>query len=259
MTLTSMTNEVFHADAVIVTIPLGCFQRGGIQFTPPLPPRVQAAISDLGFGVNERLFIRFSTAWWLCHNPDESDTLRLERYLFSPQLAEKSGMPSGCMTFYSLARTHNPQPLIAIFVVTKLRAYLVSQPKEDVKNLLQTYYVSLLPNYDPQNSAHQIVDVDCSAWSRDVFSGFGSYSFVPAGSNSGDMNMNIMPERILPAGERGGLWFAGEHTTDTTPMTMVGRAEWDEITYDAVSTATSHKAKVGLLQFLPTKPANPAD
>jgi len=124
-------------------------------------------------------------------------------------------MPEGRMTFHSLARTHDPRPVFAIFVATKLGAYLVSQPKEKVKDILQTFYVPSLPNYDAQNPAHRILDIDSSSWSRDEFSGFGSYTYVPAGSDSGDVNMEILSEKILSSGDGGGLWFAGEHTADT--------------------------------------------
>lgn len=214
ITLISADDETFHADSVIVTIPLGSLKRDGITFTPELPSRVQTVISNLGFGVNERLFILFSSAWWLCPINDASEALGPEIYLFPSQLAGKTGMPEGRMTFYSLARTHDPQPVFAIFAATKLGAYLVSQPKEELKKMLQQFYVPSLPNYDAKNPAHQILDVACSSWSRDFFSGFGSYTHMPARSNSGYTSMEILSEKILPAGGGGGLWFAGEHVAD---------------------------------------------
>jgi hypothetical protein len=213
--LTSAASEIFHADSVIVTIPLGSLQRDRIKFTPQLPSRVQTAISNLGFGINERLFIRFSTPWWLCDIDGESKKLGLEIFLFSPRPTNKTGIPEGRMTFYSLAKTHDPHPVFAIFAATKLGAYLVSQPKEKVKDILQTFYVPSLPNYDAQDPAHQILDLDSSSWSQDEFNGFGSYTYVPVGSDSTDVSMKILSEKIISGSDGGGLWFAGEHTADT--------------------------------------------
>ena len=91
----------------------------------------------------------------------------------------------------------------------------MSQPKSDLKAMLQTNYIPLFPNYDARNPACRILDVVSSAWSQDELSGFGSYTHIPVGSDTGDENMRLLSEMILPAGENGGIWFAGEHTADT--------------------------------------------
>ena len=52
---------------MILTVPLGCLQRSTITFNPPLPPRVQSAIDNLGFGNLEKLFLKFKRAWWTTH------------------------------------------------------------------------------------------------------------------------------------------------------------------------------------------------
>lgn len=61
-----------------------------------------------------------------------------------------------------------------------------------------------------------IRDLECSTWSQEELSGFGSYTHIPAGSDTGNENMKILSEKILDTGEEGGgVWFAGEHTADT--------------------------------------------
>jgi hypothetical protein len=213
ITLKSAKNAIFHADSVIVTIPLGLLQRKSLEFTPSLPPPVQKAISNLGFGVLEKLFIRFSDAWWLT-SMEKREPIGLEFYRFSSLLVTAGTLPRGTLSFFSLARIHNPQPVFGIFVSTTLAKYLVSLPKTDLKAMLQTYYIPHLPNYDKNNPACQILELDHSSWSQDPLSGFGSYTHIPVGSDSGDGNMKVLSERILPAGN-GGIWFAGEHTADT--------------------------------------------
>lgn len=41
----------FHADAVVVTVPLGVLKRpDALRFRPPLPARKRGAIQRIGFG-----------------------------------------------------------------------------------------------------------------------------------------------------------------------------------------------------------------
>lgn len=97
--------------------------------------------------------------------------------------------------------------------------------------MLQTYYIPYLPNYDAENPACQIIDVDCSLWSQDELSGFGSYTHIPKRSDSGNENMKILSEKILSAGkDGGGVWFAGEHTADTEVI--------DGLNYTTMATVT---------------------
>lgn len=41
---------------VIVTVPLFLLKKGRLKFTPDLPPRKQAAISNLGAGLIEKVY-----------------------------------------------------------------------------------------------------------------------------------------------------------------------------------------------------------
>jgi monoamine oxidase len=211
--LTSTSNETFHADSVIVTAPLGVLQNSDIKFTPSLPPPVTKAISNLGVGVLEKLFLRFTEPWWLTSTPTSSSA-GIDFYRFTSLQSTASFLPHGTLNFFSLARIHDPQPVFGVYVSTDLAKYLVALPREDLKSILQTYYIPHLPNYDTDNPACQIISIDSSTWSKDPLSGYGSYTHIPTGSTTGDENMYILSEKILEAGE-GGVWFAGEHTADT--------------------------------------------
>jgi hypothetical protein len=219
ITLKSTTNETFHADSLIVTLPLGQLKQNTVKFTPPVPHHVQKAISNLGYGVLEKLFIRFPSAWWLTSldKTDPSSKIGLEFYRFTSLLstANETSLPRGTLNFFSLARIHNPQPVFGIYVTTELAKYLVRMSKSDLKDMLQIYYIPHLPNYDKRDPACQILEVGSSQWSLDPLSGYGSYTHIPAGSESGDGNMKVLGERIMSAGDQGGVWFAGEHTADT--------------------------------------------
>jgi len=213
ITLQSSTNETFNAHAVIVTVPLGSLKRNAIHFSPALPLRVQNAISNLGYGILERLFIRFSHPWWL--SPfDNPTTIGVEFFRFPSLKSTMHCLPRGTLNFFSLARIHNPQSVLGVFVSADLAKFLTSIPKDDLKAILETFYIPHLPNYDADNPNCRILEVDCSSWCHNEFSGFGSYTHIPVGSECGDEDMMTLSAKILDAG-KGGVWFAGEHTTKT--------------------------------------------
>ena len=51
-------------DAVLVTVPLGVLQQNRITFTPRLPVEKIEAISKLGMGVLDKLYLQFSEVFW---------------------------------------------------------------------------------------------------------------------------------------------------------------------------------------------------
>ncbi len=51
-------------DRVIVTVPLGVLKAGTIVFDPPLPQRHRRAIDGIGFGLIDKLWLRFDTRFW---------------------------------------------------------------------------------------------------------------------------------------------------------------------------------------------------
>ena len=58
------SGESLTVDRAIVTVPLGVLKGGGIEFDPLLPFTHRAAISDLGFGAVETLWLRFEEPFW---------------------------------------------------------------------------------------------------------------------------------------------------------------------------------------------------
>ena len=103
ITLRSTTNEIFHADSLIVTLPLGTLKENTVKFNPPLPHAVQKAISNLGFGTLEKLFIRFSEAWWLTSLDKTDPRIGLEFYRFTSLLSTaQTSLPRGTLNFFPL-------------------------------------------------------------------------------------------------------------------------------------------------------------
>ena len=52
------------ADYLICTVPLGVLKGGTIRFNPPLPNKLQEAISSLGFGTVTKIALQFDQAFW---------------------------------------------------------------------------------------------------------------------------------------------------------------------------------------------------
>ncbi len=60
----SVDREVFRADRVVVTLPLGVLQSGAVTFEPPLPEAKQQAIDGLGVALLDKVWIRWDEPWW---------------------------------------------------------------------------------------------------------------------------------------------------------------------------------------------------
>jgi monoamine oxidase len=60
-------NGPYHADRVVLTVPLGVLQAGAITFDPPLPERKLTAVARLGMGSFEKLALRFPHIFWPRH------------------------------------------------------------------------------------------------------------------------------------------------------------------------------------------------
>ena len=88
---------ILQADAAVVAVPLGVLKRGLLTFDPPLPPRKQQAIQNLGFGVLNKVALLFPEPFWgvdadmLAYVPP-SDRPRGEFFLFY-SYANLSGSP----------------------------------------------------------------------------------------------------------------------------------------------------------------------
>lgn len=61
--ISTKTGNIYHADKVIVTVPLGVLQQGAIAFYPPLPEH-QAAFQAMGFGGVIKFHVEFNEPVW---------------------------------------------------------------------------------------------------------------------------------------------------------------------------------------------------
>lgn len=210
------TSTTVEADAVILTVPLGCLQRSTITFSPPLPPRVQSAINNLGFGNLEKLFLKFKKAWWTTQL--SADPPHIFTFLSPPTLP--SAAPRQALTIFSLANLPvHAQPVLVVYLAGAWSTYLTSQSSDEIMDLFESHYLPCLPNYTSECS---ILDVFHTNWTHDPFS-YGSYTHVPVGSLDGVDDLRILGEKIVGLDNgSGGLWFAGEHAGTSDLATVNG-------------------------------------
>ena len=201
---------------MILTVPLGCLQRSTIAFNPPLPPRVQSAIDNFGFGNLEKLFLKFRRAWWTTQLSADPPHM----FTFLPPLTLPSTAPRQLLTMFSLANLPvNAQPVLVVYLAAAWSTYLSSQSSNEIVDLFESHYLPCLPNY---TSECAILDVFRTNWTSDPFT-YGSYTHVPVGSlmvwmTSGSWREKVVGLRNGP----GGLWFAGEHAGTSDLATVNG-------------------------------------
>lgn len=66
----TVRGDVIAADRVIVTVPLGVLKANAVVFDPPLPELKRQAIDRLGFGLLDKVVLRFDEPFW----PQDPDT-----------------------------------------------------------------------------------------------------------------------------------------------------------------------------------------
>jgi monoamine oxidase len=179
------TNGGFDADRVIVTIPLGVLKAGTIAFDPPLPDEKQAAIERLGFGLLDKVVLKFDQPFW----PD-ADVIGL---------------------------VGNEQPVSMLIngeifadapLLVGLRGGSEAREREALSD--QDAVAQVVAALKAPNPSGSLV----TRWAEDPFAR-GSYSFVAVGSSPDDME--ALGE---PVGER--LLFAGEATNPEFFATVHG-------------------------------------
>lgn len=183
----------FAAARAIITLPLGVLQKGTVQFEPPLPPAKQAAIHKFGFGVLNKLYLRFPEVVW----DKEADLLGY--------IAEIKGEWAEYVNIYKVTG----QPILLCFNAGEYGLAIEKMGDEEVvaaaMQVLRTIYGPNIP--DPTGWL-------ITRWGSDPFA-WGSYSSPGIGSSNAD-------RRTLAEPIANRLFFAGEATIPDYSATVHG-------------------------------------
>jgi len=184
---------VYSADKVIVTFPLGVLKQGTVRFDPPLPASKRSAIERLEMGVLNKVYLKFSEAFW-----DEG----VEGI---SHLGKRNGEWCDWLSF--LPYTHEPV-LLAFHGGAKGFALEELSDEEIIDGAMKTLRV-IYGDVIPQPEGYVI-----TRWGKDPFA-FGSYSHIPPFASGGDLD--ALFEAVGDV-----LFFAGEATNREYPATVHG-------------------------------------
>jgi hypothetical protein len=239
-----VNGSTIRFDEVIITSPLGWLQSNKHLFEPALPSRLSSAISNIGYGNLDKVYITFASAFWEHANHqgtggDVSTQQDIPNTTATAAPHHQSGDNKydehypGFTLFYSnkdydgtdsgIHNSMNMAGLPATCAHPSLLFYVFGECAKEIGRLvadtlpgkldakLIDYFrpqFSLMPGYSQDDPACQPRAAFATNWSSDELAGYGSYSTMRTGLEEGDEDIECMrhgmPERHV--------WLAGEHT-----------------------------------------------
>ncbi|KAI5793177.1 hypothetical protein EDC01DRAFT_88262 [Geopyxis carbonaria] len=215
----------FSVHATIVTAPLGCLKKKSINFDPPLPERIQSAISSLSYGTLEKVYVNFPKPFWTGESTPSFYTF------LTPEYAPDTNPEKWHMCCFSLAHLPAPhdQATLLFYTFGSTSAYLTStfpsyKTDEGLKKYKEFFkpYFSRLRGYQADSPDCVPQKVFATNWSNDEYAGFGSYSNFQVGLKDGEEDISVLREGMADKA----IWFAGEHTAPILGLGSVSGAYW---------------------------------
>ncbi|CAF1013393.1 unnamed protein product [Adineta steineri] len=180
--------DVYRADYVLITVPLGVLKSKQIEFYPSLPQWKLNAIDRIGFGHYEKIYLLWNEPWWNFTN----------FYFFRPASINNSTE----WRYWISANKWNGIPSITcIFAGNAVSSLTWKQNEnETVKEIHETLQIMFPHIVIPSPS-----EVYMSNWNNDSFS-YGSYSYI-------SVNQKYEDPLYLSEPVENRLLFAGEATS----------------------------------------------
>ncbi|XP_021758744.1 lysine-specific histone demethylase 1 homolog 2-like [Chenopodium quinoa] len=192
-------DQIFQADVVLCTVPLGVLKRKAITFEPELPQNKLAAINRLGFGLLNKVAMVFPHVFW----GEELDTFG--------SLRNHTHERGEYFLFYGYHTVSGGAVLVALVAGEAAKDF----ERTDPSTLLHRVLNLLRGIYNPKGvQVPDPIQTVCTRWGTDPLS-YGSYSHVRVGSTGIDYD-------ILSESVENRLFFAGEATSRKYPATMHG-------------------------------------
>lgn len=157
--------QIYTADKVIVTVPLGILKAGSIEFIPKLSKTKQRAINRLGMGLMDKLWLEFPEAFW--KNDKDSDWI-----------CYASDTPGVWVDSLNVHK-YVGKPLIVMFNVGQAAIDMSSLSDEEVLESA----MAAIRNWYPD--APNYVNYARTNWGKDPYSK-GSYPYVKIGASIED-------------------------------------------------------------------------
>ncbi|XP_049346850.1 polyamine oxidase 2-like isoform X1 [Solanum verrucosum] len=188
--ITVEDGSTFVADAAIIAVPLGVLKSNCIKFEPRLPEWKEAAIKELGVGIENKIVLHFQDVFW----PNVE---------FLGVVAESS---YECSYFLNLHKATG-HPVLVYMPAGQLARDIGELSDEAAANFAFTQLKRILPN------ATAPIQHLVSHWGSDINS-LGSYSYDTVG-----MPHDLYEKLRIPVDN---LFFAGEATSADYPGSVHG-------------------------------------
>jgi monoamine oxidase len=223
--------ETKYFDFLVCAVPLGVLKesiddkkngelRVGLSFKPRLPFTKTDAISNVGFGLLNKVYVRFETAFWRTRGffKNEEDCF----------FGNVSGINPHHYMFFDVGRrlvSKEKAPAVLMSLVSGNEAAdLEWQSDNDVVDEVMETLEAI---FSPSVVVSSPIAFKITRWGKDRFAR-GSYSYLPPGSTDQDYQLLQSPVNangdslLLEGAEVMRLYFAGEHTTALHPSTAHG-------------------------------------
>ncbi|XP_004488041.1 probable polyamine oxidase 5 [Cicer arietinum] len=224
--------SVMYADHVIVTVSLGVLKASicnhddgdgdsGMFFCPPLPNSKVEAISRLGFGVVNKLFMQLSPT---TNEKYSKGFPFLEMVFHSTTKNEKKIIPWWMRRTATLFPIYNNSSVLLSWFAGEEALALESLNDEEIINGVSSTISSFLPQLQQKKDSSLLFSkVLKSKWGTDPLF-LGSYSYVKVGSSGEDLDTMAEPLPMMKKDSNFPLQilFAGEATHRTHYSTTHG-------------------------------------
>ncbi|EMD01170.1 hypothetical protein BAUCODRAFT_118878 [Baudoinia panamericana UAMH 10762] len=242
------TTGIYTARQVVCTLPLGVLQHHQKQhssesplFKPALPIEMQEAVSKLGFGTLDKIFLVFDKPWWAdepyasilkkglykrpfddeANDSEESGTKPPDNLMcFTDELAGVEIHADGTVTAGArvlfIVNLHNLTgfPVLSAFVSCANARHVEALSDDQAAGILHRSLTVSLGIEPPKPAA-----VHVTRWAQDPFS-YGSYSHMITGLTDAE-HRDVFKQPVVS--EKGAvLRFAGEHTSRNHFATVHG-------------------------------------
>jgi monoamine oxidase len=187
------SSGTYGARKIFVTFPLGVLKQGAVRFDPPLPASKRSAIERLEMGVLNKVYLKFSEAFW------DQDVEGIS------YMGERNGEWCDWLSFLPYTR----EPVLLAFHGGAKGFALEELSDEEIidgaMNTLRVIYGDSIPQ--PEGFV-------ITRWGKDPFA-YGSYSHIPPFASGDDLDALFEPVDDV-------LYFAGEATSRSFPATVHG-------------------------------------
>jgi monoamine oxidase len=205
--------RIFVAETCILTAPLGVLQSGDIAFHPQLPFWKTAAVNKIGFGLLNKVVLRFKEPFWAWSSSGFSSSDDDEGHEREEEIADYIGRVSPSRgefyLFLSLLRCVGAPVLVALTAGSFAESMEILSDAEVVSKTMDALR-GMFPRVIPTAPLSYLV----TRWRADPLSR-GSYSYAKVGTTPRDFEMLARPVGST-------LLFAGEATSTQHPATVHG-------------------------------------